>query len=157
MSPKDNRNNLTIPARLDVHIHPETKQRLLVYVAASGKSQGSVVDAALRDYLDGSSLAIQTRYELDKLRGSMERIGRNLETLDASLTGFIQMWLAYHPPLSEEQKAPAQVMAERRFGQFIRFLQGQLHQRKNFIAQVAEDDLLRNETIRALLGLDDES
>lgn len=157
MSSKDKRNKPTIPARLDVHIHPETKQRLLMHVAASGQSQGNVVDAALRDYLDGSSLAIQTRNELEKLHESMERIGHNLETLDAGLAGFVQMWLAYNPPLPEGQKAPAQVMAERRIGQFIEFMREQLRQRKTFTAQMMEDDWLTNGDIRALLGLDDRS
>lgn len=154
MAARDKPNKPTIPARLDVHIHPETKQRLLVHVAASGESQGSVVDAALRDYLDSSSLAILTRHELGELRGATARMERNLETLDASLAGFVQMWLAYHPPLPEEQKAPAQVMAEKRFAQFVRFLQGQLRQRKNFIAQLAENGLLGDGDIRALLDME---
>lgn len=144
------------PARLDVHVHPQTKKRLLAYSTAKGQSQGSIVDAALREYLDDSKQATLILRELGRLRRGVGRLERNLDILDAGLAGFVQMWLAYNPPLPEGQKQQAQSMAEGRFGQFLLFLREQLRQRKNFSAQVAEDDLLRHEDIRALLDMEAE-
>ena len=47
-------------------------------------------------------------------------------------------------------------MAAARFDQFITFIQHQIRQHKTFIAQVAEDNLLKNEYIRALLDMEGE-
>ena len=76
--------------------------------------------------------------------------------MDAGLAGFVQMGLAYNPPLPNGQKEAAQAMAAERFDQFITFIQHQIRQHKTFIAQVAEDNLLKNEDIRALLDMEGE-
>ena len=144
----------TKPARLDVHVHPQTKKRLLAYSAAKGQSQGSIVDAALREYFDDAKQATLILRELGRVRNAVARLERNQDVLDAGVAGFVQMWLAYNPPLPEGLKAKAQAQAEQRFGQFIKFLREQLRQRKNFIAQMVEDDLLRNEDIRTLLDIE---
>lgn len=42
-------------AALNIRIQNATKKRLEAYAAAKGQSQGSIVEAALREYLDDSS------------------------------------------------------------------------------------------------------
>jgi hypothetical protein len=143
-------------AALNARIQNDTKKRLEAYAAAKGQSQGSIVEAALREYLDDSSQATLILRELGRLRRAVGRIERNLDVMDAGLAGFVQMWLAYNPPLPGEQKEAAQAMASERFDQFITFIQHQIRQHKTFIAQVAEDDLLKNEDIRALLDMEGE-
>jgi predicted DNA-binding protein len=143
-------------AALNIRIHNDTKKRLEAYSAAKGQSQGSIVDAALREYLDDSSNATLILRELGRLRRGVGRVERNLDVIDAGIAGFVQMWLAYNPPLPGGQKEAAKAMAAERFEQFITFIQHQIKQHKTFIAQVAEDDLLRNEDIRALLDMEGE-
>lgn len=141
-------------AVLHVHIRKQTKKKLLGYTAAKDQSQGSVVDAALSEYLDDAIQADLILRELGRLRRGVSRIERNMDVLDAAIAGYVQMWLAYKPPMAEDQKQHAQALAADRFDQFITFIQKQLEQQRTFIGQVSDDDLLKNEDIRALLDME---
>lgn len=143
-------------AQLHVQIQRDTKKRLEAYSAAKGQSQGSIIEAALREYLDDSSQQTLVLRELGRLRRGVGRMERNLDVLDVALAGYVQFWLAYNPPLPEGQKAQAQALAASRFDQFIAFLQQQLGQQRTFTARMAGDDLIRNEDIRALLDMEQE-
>lgn len=141
-------------AVLHVHLQKETKKKLVAYAAAKGQSQGSIVEAALRDYLDDTLQADLILRELGRVRRGVGRLEKNMDVLDAAIAGYVQMWLAYKPPMADDQKQHAQAMAAERFDQFITFIQKQLEQDRTFIAQVSEDDLLKNEDIRALLDME---
>jgi len=141
-------------AVLHVHLQKDTKKKLVAYAAAKDQSQGSIVEAALRDYLDDTLQADMILRELGRLRRGVGRLERNMDVLDAGLSGYVQMWLAYKPPMQQDQKAHAQAMAADRFDQFITFIQKQLEQQRTFIGSVADDDLLKNEDIRALLDME---
>lgn len=141
---------------LHVNLPEDTKKRLVAYASAKGISQGSVVDAALRDYFNETLQADLILTELGRLRRGIGRLERNADITDAALAGYIQMWLAYKPPMAADQKQKAQAQAADRFDQFITFLQTQLEQQRTFSSLVAEDDLMMNKDIRALLDMEQE-
>lgn len=137
--------------RIHISLQRETKQRLHEYAAAKGLSKGSVVEAALREYLDEHWETELVLKELGRLRRGVNRLERGMDVLDAVLSGYVQLWLAYHPPLPQDQKAQAQKLAAQRFEQLITFLQNQLSQQRTFGARMTEETLLKREDIRSLL------
>ena len=141
--------------QLHVHIQRKTKKRLADYAKAKGQSQGSITDAALREYLDddqGQQNTLLLR-ELANLKRSMVKLQRNQDVQDAALAGFVQLWLAYHPPLPAEQKDGAQRAAAQRFEQFVGFLEKQLQQQQGFNTRLtATEDDMRQEAVQALLN-----
>lgn len=141
-------------ASLHVHIQRNTKQRLQAYAAAKDQSQGSIVEAALREYLDESSQQALVLRELQSLRRGMSRLERNLDVLDAALAGYVQFWLAYNPPLPDSQKQQAQTLAAQRFEQFLTFLQQQIRTQHTFMAQLQAEDWEQQDAVRALLAME---
>lgn len=141
-------------ASLHVHIQRNTKQRLQAYAAAKDQSQGSIVEAALREYLDESSQQALVLRELQSLRRGMSRLERNLDVLDAALAGYVQFWLAYNPPLPDGQKQQAQTLAAQRFEQFLTFLQQQIRTQHTFMAQLQAEDWEQQDAVRALLAME---
>ena len=140
--------------RLHVHIPRKTKKRLAEYALAKGQSQGSITDAALREYLDddqGQQNTLVLR-ELATLKRSMGKLQHNQDVQDAALAGFVQLWLAYHPPLPAEQKANAQRAAAQRFEQFVGFLEKQLQQQQGFSSRLTTERDMRKEAVQALLN-----
>ena len=109
------------------------------------------MEAALREYLDEHWETELVIKELGRLRRGVNRLERGMDVMDAVLSGYVQLWLAYHPPLPQGQKAQAQKLAALRFEQLITFLQNQLSQQRTFGARMAEETLLKREDIRSLL------
>lgn len=140
---------------LHVNVPVETKKRLEAYCGGMGQSQGSVVDAALREYMNNSSQATLIMQELARIRRGVGRVERNLDVMDAGLSGFLQLWLAYNPPMPEGQKKAAHQSAEERFDQMVTFIKDQLSSNRTFISRVADDDMFSREDIRALLEQED--
>ncbi len=141
--------------QLHVHIARNTKKRLADYAKAKGQSQGSITDAALREYLDEDQQTTLVLRELANLKRGMGKLQRNQDVQDAALAGFVQLWLAYHPPLPAEQKANAQRAAAQRFEQFVGFLEHQLKQQQGFSTRLAAaEGGMRQEAIQALLQQD---
>lgn len=137
--------------RVTINLQRDTKQRLHEYAIARGVSKGSIVEAALREYLDDHLETELVLKELGRLRRGVGRLERSMDVVDAVLSGYVQLWLAYHPPLPEDQKAQAQKLAALRFEQLVQFLQNQLSKQKTFGARMAGDTLLQQEHIRSLL------
>lgn len=155
-TPKSKSNSKSKPApknydRIHISLQRETKQRLHEYAAAKGLSKGSIVEAALREYLDDHWETELVLKELGRLRRGVNRLERGMDVMDAVLSGYVQLWLAYHPPLPQDQKVQAQKLAAQRFEQLITFLQNQLSQQRTFGSRMAEETLLKREDIRSLL------
>ena len=137
--------------RVTVNLQRDTKQRLHEYAIAKGVSKGSIIEAALREYLDDHLETELVLKELGRLRRGVGRLERGMDVMDAVLSGYVQLWLAYHPPLPEDQKAQAQKLAALRFEQLVQFLQNQLSKQRTFGARMADETLLQQEHIRSLL------
>ncbi len=137
--------------RMLVYLRPSTKKKLSGYAAGRGQTMSSVVDAAISEYIDDTGQSTLILRELSRIRRGVGRLEKNLDVVDAALAGYIQMWLAYNPPLPPDQKEAAQAMASDRFDQFIDFVKRQVSQNRSFVRQIAEDDLFQDEDISRLL------
>lgn len=139
--------------RLSLSIPHETKQRLVAYAAARGQSQGSIVDAALREYLDDNVQATLVLRELGRMRRGVARLEQQASISDVVLKGFITMWLAHNPSLPKNQEEQASSQASLRMDEFIKYVRQQLSQQQGFKAFVSNDDLFSDAHLDEMMEL----
>jgi hypothetical protein len=106
-----------------VRIHPyvdrELAKRLVEYSAASGIASSTVVQAALRQYLDRTSDTTLILRRLDRLGRADARAHRDLELLSEAFAVWVKVWFANTPCITDDTKESARRTAESRFAQFI--------------------------------------
>ncbi|MDP9148750.1 MAG: hypothetical protein M3O36_02230 [Myxococcota bacterium] len=103
---------LTVPLR----------DRLTKHCAASGISERAVIEAALRQYLEGTSDAALVLRRLDRLDVAIARDHHDLELLSEAFGIYLRQWFARTPPMPEEAKPAARRAAEAQWKQFAEHL-----------------------------------
>lgn len=106
-----------------VRIHPYVErslaQRLAGHAAAGGQSDSAVVEAALRQHLDGEDSAVTRILQaLDRIGRAEARLHRDIEILSEAFAIFVQLWFAYAPSIDRDGKDYARRTAASRFAQF---------------------------------------
>src|SRR5260370_22739894 len=106
-----------------VRIHPyvdrEAARRLAEYRAASGIASSTVVQAALRQYLDRTSDTTLILRRLDRLGPADARAHRDLELLSEAFAVWVKVWFAHTPRITDDAKESARRTAESRFAPFL--------------------------------------
>ncbi len=103
---------LTVPLR----------DRLTKHCAASGISERAVIEAALRQYLEGTSDAALVLRRLDRLGVAIARDHHDLELLSEAFGIYLRQWFAHTPAMPEEAKPAARRAAEAQWKQFVEHL-----------------------------------
>jgi hypothetical protein len=114
--PKEHR--IAITPRLTRDLHGRFKK----YIAAVGGSESTVVEAALREYLDPARDAVLIRNRLDRLTRFGARIETNGKVTLETLLALVQLWLAHMPEMLPEEVEPAMRRASLRFERFMQDL-----------------------------------
>jgi hypothetical protein len=94
-------------ARLVPRVSAEIAQRLADVCASTNTTETAVVEAALRQHLDGTSDRTLLFRRLDHLGRAVERSHRDLQLLSEAFGVFVQVWFAHTPTLDEEEKKSA--------------------------------------------------
>ncbi|HEV3194379.1 MAG TPA: hypothetical protein VGY54_27970 [Polyangiaceae bacterium] len=106
-----------------VLIHPYVDRalakRLAEYSAASGIASCTVVQAALRQYLDRTSDTTLILRRLDRLGRTDARAHRDLELLSEAFAVWVKVWFAHTPCVSDDAQESARRTVEGRFARFI--------------------------------------
>jgi len=105
--------------RLLPYVPAELGERLVQVCASSGVTESAVVEAALRQYLDGTSDRTLLFRRLDRLGRAVERDHRDLELLTETFAVFMRLWFAHTPSIPEDGKHAARMTAESRYRQFV--------------------------------------
>jgi hypothetical protein len=115
-------NNLARHERVRIHpfVDRELAKRLAEYSAASGIASSTVVQAALRQYLDRTSDTTLILRRLDRLGRADARAHRDLELLSEAFAVWVKVWFAHTPRISDDAKESERRTAESRFAQFIK-------------------------------------
>lgn len=104
-------------------IHPylpiELHKRLRAYCAAKDVSETSVVQAALKDYLDDTNDKTLLMRRLDRISRSMDRARRDQDIVAETLAVFVQVWLGYAPRLDGPERDAARRSGNARYQQFL--------------------------------------
>ncbi len=124
-------------------IHPylpaDLYKQFKKYVAAHGTTDSSVAETALKEFLGGTGDFKALTRRLDRIDRRIQRTQRNVELLADAFGRFVQMWLAYAPPMPEDAKDAAERQALRRYNQFMELVSADLAAGKSFVDDVAKD------------------
>jgi hypothetical protein len=106
--------------RIQVHTRLPTdlSARLRTFASGKGSSQNSIVQKALKKYLDDSLDGPLILRRLDRLSRAVTRLHRDVTVIADALAVFVQIYLAHTPRLLESEKRSAEKAALERFEQF---------------------------------------
>lgn len=124
--------------RLQPYVDAPLAQQLAAYSAATGETTSSVVQAALRQYLDRTSDRVLLLKEMAWLRRACERHQRDVEIHMEAFAIYVKLWFAHPPQIAAKSKDYARESAESRFAKFQEFVVEQYQGGGRFV-----DDLPR--------------
>ena len=105
-------------ARVWTHLSATLRNRLSSYCAASNLTERAVFEAAIEQYISGTSDMTLVLRRIERLSRAADRVHRDVELLSAAFAVFVQLWFAHTPSLREEVKPAAREDAESRYQQF---------------------------------------
>lgn len=117
--------------QLKFRVHPDDARRLRAYCAARNVTETAVLDAALKQYLAGTSIQDVVLRRLDRISRELTRIDAGVELLGETCATFVQLWLAHNPEIDEKDKAAAQRDVARRYRRFTAHIMRMVHDGRN--------------------------
>jgi hypothetical protein len=114
------------------------RDQITGYCKASGIAERAVFEAALEQYIHGTSDLTLVLRRLDRLGRADERMQRDLELLSEAFAVFVRLWFAHTPSVPADAKPVARSTAESRYRQFVEHVVQQFSGGRRFL-----DDLPR--------------
>lgn len=145
MNPKIKTRRVRVYTRLSATL----RDRLTSYCAASRISERAVFEAALEQYLNGTSDMTLVLRRLDRLGRADDRVHRDVELLSASFAVFIRLWFAHTPSLSDGAKPAARSDAESRYRQFVDYVVQEFVGGRRFLDDLPRDGIADNAELSA--------
>jgi hypothetical protein len=108
----------TRSARVWTYLSATLRDRLSSYCAASNVTERAVFEAAIEQYISGTSDMTLVLRRIERLYRASDRVHEDVELLSAAFAVFVQLWFAHTPGLSEERKPAAREEAESRYQHF---------------------------------------
>jgi predicted DNA-binding protein len=134
--------------RVGTRLSLELRNRLTKYCAASGISERTIIEDALRKYLDGTDDSALVLRRFDRLEHALAKDHRDVELLSEAFGRYMRLWLAAHAPSTAEAgMAATRSAAEARYKQFAQHLGAHFSQGHRFIHDLP---------VEALSGEDDD-
>jgi hypothetical protein len=96
----------------------ELSDRLRTFASGKGSSQNSIIQKALKRYLDDNLDGPLILKRLDRLSRATTRVHRDVTIIADALAIFVQIYLAHTPRLLDADKPAAERAALERFAQF---------------------------------------
>jgi predicted DNA-binding protein len=120
--------------RVGTRLSVELRARLTKYCAASGISERTIIEDALRKYLDSTDDMALLLRRFDRVERALARDHRDLELLSEAFGRYMRLWFMAHAPNAVEAgKAAARGVAETQYKQFAQHLGAQFTQGHRFI------------------------
>jgi predicted DNA-binding protein len=120
--------------RFGTRLSLELRNRLTKYCAASGISERTIIEDALRKYLDGTDDSALVLRRFDRMERALARDHRDLELLSEAFGRYMRMWLATQAPsMAEAGMAATRGASEARYKQFAQHLGAHFAQGHRFI------------------------
>jgi hypothetical protein len=127
-------NSKQVNTRLPLHMVQQIK-----YVAQERSvSEGSIVEAALRDYLGKTEHEEILLKKSDKISRQIENLRRENRTLLEVISSFIRVYLTHSQDIPEHEKANAELRGTRKFARFMDLVSNALESNKPFIDELEE-------------------
>lgn len=127
-------NSKQVNTRLPLHMVQQIK-----YVASErGVSEGSIVEAALRDYLGKTEHEEILLKKSDKLSRQLERLRREHKAMFEVMTTFVRVYLTHTQEIPEHEKTNAELKGARKFNRFMELVTKALEENKPFFDELEE-------------------
>lgn len=127
-------NSKQVNTRLPLHMVQQIK-----YVASErGVSEGSIVEAALRDYLGKTEYEEILLKKSDKLSRQLERLRREHKAMFEVMTTFVRVYLTHTQEIPEHDKTNAELKGARKFNRFMELVTKALEENKPFFDELEE-------------------
>jgi hypothetical protein len=104
--------------RVWTYLPATLRDRLSSYCAASNITERAVFEAAIEQYISGTTDMTLVLRRIERLYRAADRVHEDVELLQAAFTVFVQLWFAHTPSLREELKPAAREEAESRYQHF---------------------------------------
>ncbi len=134
--------------RVGTRLSVELRARLTKYCAASGISERTIIEDALRNYLDSKDDSALLLRRFDRIERALARDRRDLELLSEAFGRYMRLWFTAHAPnTAEAGKTAARGSAEAQYKQFAQHLGAQFTQGHRFLddlpleASAGEDEV----------------
>lgn len=125
-------NSKQVNTRLPLHMVQQIK-----FVAHErGVSDGSIIEAALREFLGKTEQEEIILKKLDRISRQLEKIRRENGAMLEVLSSFIRVYLTHEREISEDDKVKAEVKGARRFSRFMDLVASQLEKNKPFFDEM---------------------
>ena len=86
--------------RVGTRLSLELRNRLTKYCAASGISERTIIEDALRKYLEGTDDSALVLRRFDRLEHALAKDHRDMELLSEAFGRYMRLWLAAHAPMN---------------------------------------------------------
>lgn len=127
-------NSKQMNTRLPIHMVQQIK-----YVAKErGIAEGSIVEAALRDYLGKTENEEILLKKSDRVSRQIESLRRENKMMLEVLSSFIRVYLTHAQEIPENDKANAEQKGARKFSRFMELVAKSLEEHKPFFDELQE-------------------
>jgi len=127
-------NSKQLNTRLPLHMVQQVK-----YVAHErGVTDGSIVEAALREFLGKTEHEEILLKKMDRVSRQLERMRREQNAMLEVLSAFIRVYLTHEREIPESEKNQAELKGARRFTRFMDLVASELDKNKPFIDELEQ-------------------
>ena len=137
-------------ARVWTHLSAPLRDRLSSYCAASNITERAVFEAALEQYISGTSDMTLVLRRIERLGRAADRVHRDVELLSAAFAVFVQLWFAHTPSLREEVKPAAREDAESRYQQFKDYVTQEFAGDRRFLDDLPREPIADDAELAAI-------
>ena len=140
------------PRRVRVYtrLSATLRDRLTGYCAASGIAECAVFEAALQQYVGGTSDLTLVLRRLNRLGREGARIHRDLELLSEAFGVFVRLWFAHTPSIPEEGKPTARSTADNRYRQFVEHVTQRFSTGRRFLDELPHQSVANDVELDAI-------
>jgi len=126
--------------QLKFRVDPATAKAVKEYCGARGITETALLQAAVQQYLAGTSNHEVLFRRLDRIAHEVSRASASLELVGEMFGTFVQTWFAHNPEIDDHEKPAAQRAVARRYRAFL----------AHVISKVRKD--LANTALHQLIG-----
>ena len=136
--------------RVWTYLSATLRDRLSSYCAASKISERAVFEAAIEQYISGTSDMTLVLRRIERLGRATDRVHRDVELLSATFAVFVRLWFAHTPSLREEVKPAAREDAESRYQQFKDYVTQEFAGGRRFLDDLPREALADDAELNAI-------
>jgi len=136
-------NSKQLNTRLPLHMVQQVK-----YVAQErGVTDGSIVEAALREFLGKTEQEEILLKKMDRVSRQLERMKREHRAMLEVMSSFIRVYLTHEREIPENEKPHAELKGARRFARFMDLVASELDKNKPFFDELEQKEFHKEDFV----------